>query len=113
MIFCNQCGTQLNAGTKFCGKCGAQAASTPVQQQPIQAAPQYMQQQPGQTVANPNDAPSGGFAVLSFFLPLLALILWIVWKDSNPQKANSCKKGGIVGVVVELVFVVIIVLLLL
>ena len=27
MVFCNECGTQLNEETRLCGKCGAQAVS--------------------------------------------------------------------------------------
>jgi hypothetical protein len=52
------------------------------------------------TTANPLDAPSGGFAVLCFFIPLVGLILYLVWKDEYPLKAKSCGKGALIGVIV-------------
>ena len=50
------------------------------------------------------DGPSVGFAVLSFFFPLIGLILYLVWKDSNPLKAKSCGKGALVGVIISAAF---------
>jgi hypothetical protein len=49
---------------------------------------------------NPLDAPSGGFAVLCFFMPLVGLILYLVWKDEYPLKAKSCGKGALIGAIV-------------
>jgi hypothetical protein len=44
-------------------------------QQPYQQPyPQYQQPYYGKRV-DPNDAPSGGFAALGFFFPLIGLIL--------------------------------------
>jgi hypothetical protein len=36
---------------------------------------------------------------LSFFFPLVGLILWLVWLDSSPKKAKSCGIGALVGVI--------------
>ncbi len=41
---------------------------------------------------------SAGIAVLSFILPLVGLILWLVWKNSRPGKAISASKGALVSV---------------
>jgi len=49
------------------------------------------------------DAPSGGFATLGFFFPLIGLILFLVWKDQTPLKARSAGKGALIGVIVEVV----------
>ena len=53
----------------------------------------------GQAVLVPGDAPSMGFAVLGFFIPLVGLILYLVWKDQFPLKARSCGKGALIGVI--------------
>ncbi|MBQ7044746.1 MAG: hypothetical protein IJN78_09150 [Clostridia bacterium] len=76
----------------------------PYQQAPYQQAP--YQQAPYQQPAVA-DAPSKGFAVLSFFFPLVGLILWLVWKDKTPLKAKSCGKGALIGVIVNIVFSII------
>ena len=46
------------------------------------------------TVVNPNEKHTG-FVVLGFFFPLIALILYLVWKDTEPAKAMACGKGGL------------------
>lgn len=51
------------------------------------------------------DAPNAGFAVLSFFFPLVGLILYLVWNDQYPLKAKSCGKGALIGVITEVALV--------
>jgi hypothetical protein len=62
--------------------------------------------QPGSTPnANPLDAPSGGFAALGFFVPLVGLILFLMWKDGEfPRRARSAGKGALIGAIVAVVF---------
>jgi hypothetical protein len=52
-------------------------------------------------VSKETDAPNMGFAVLSFFIPLVGLILYLTWKDETPLKAKSCGKGALLGVIVS------------
>jgi len=65
----------------------------------------------GQTASMPGDAPSMGFAVLSFFFPLVGLILYLVWKDQFPMKARSCGGGALIAVIVSVALGVLSVLL--
>ncbi|MBQ9270217.1 MAG: zinc-ribbon domain-containing protein [Oscillospiraceae bacterium] len=51
----------------------------------------------------PYDAPSGGYAVLGFFIPVVGLILYLVWKDQTPLRARSAGKGALIGVIVGVV----------
>jgi hypothetical protein len=46
------------------------------------------------------DAPAPGFAVLGFFIPVVGLILWLIWKDATPLKARSVGKGALISVIV-------------
>lgn len=117
MAFCNNCGTQVADHINVCPSCGSAiynynngAYQQPNMgyQQPYQQYPPYQQpyppyqQQPyyGKRV-DPNDAPSGGFAALGFFFPLIGLILYLVWKDESPLKAKSCGKGALAGFLVS------------
>ena len=76
MKYCSHCGAQIDDNAVICVKCGCSVA-------------------PNNT--NPQDAPSAGFAVLSFFFPV---------------KAKSCGKGALIGfisgVVLWLIYAVII-----
>jgi len=56
---------------------------------------------------NPNDAPSAGFAILGFFIPILGFILWLAWSNTSPKKSKSCGKGALWGIIVFLAAVII------
>lgn len=81
-MFCRNCGQQLPDGSLFCPRCGTsvQAGASPVQDKTL---------------------PSPGIAVLSFFFPIVGLILYLVWMDSEPGKAKSAGKGALIGVIVS------------
>lgn len=83
MKYCTHCGKEIDDAAVICVHCGA--AVTPMQQP---------------TVPVTDDAPSGGFAVLGFFFPIIGLILYLCWKDQQPLKAKSCGKGALIGVIV-------------
>ena len=78
MKYCSHCGAQIDDNAVICVKCGCSVA---------------------QNNTNPQDAPNAGFAVLSFFLPVVGLILWLVWMNTSPLKAKSCGKGALIGVI--------------
>ena len=76
-------------------------AYTPVEPVYAPTAPQYA---PQYQRAYPMDAPSAGFAVLGFFIPVVGLILYLVWKDQTPLKARSAGKGALISVIVTVAF---------
>ena len=43
------------------------------------------------------------FKVLSFLIPIVGLVLFLVWKDSEPEKAKACGKWALIGFVVSFV----------
>ena len=88
-MYCRYCGKQIEEDARFCPNCGS------AQQEERQAPP------PQQRYVDPNDAPSGGFAVLGFFFPVVGLILFLVWQDTMPQRAKSCGKGALTAVIVS------------
>lgn len=100
-MFCNNCGKKIADNSKFCSECGAKLTDTE----------QYDNYQPiNQTefnsslVDNPDDGSSFGYALLSFFVPIIGLVLFIVWNKEYPKRAKSCLHGIIVGVVLWAVF---------
>ena len=54
------------------------------------------------------DKGSFGWAVLGFFIPLVGLILFLVWKNEKPKSAKKAGVGAIVGAVAGLILPVII-----
>ena len=43
---------------------------------------------------------TAGWAILSFFFPIVGLILFIVWKDSKPKSSSAAGKGALIGFIV-------------
>ena len=87
----------------------AQQPSYP--QQPTYQQPAYAQQPAYQQPAyspgysqQSNDSGSFGWAVLGFFIPLVGLILWLVWKDTKPKSAKMAGIGALVGVGISLLW---------
>ena len=115
-MYCKHCGKEITDETKFCPFCGgaqedvnasqkaqANASQDTWQNNQYQAQnQQYNGQQ--QYAPQTQDARSGGFAFLCFLFPIVGLILYLVWKDTLPLRAKSCGKGAIIGVIVEVVF---------
>lgn len=131
-MHCNVCGREFEGGTNFCPFCAAplneefqQNYQNQNQQWGAQpnGAPNYGNQPPygappqqtyaggqyyGQQPINPNDKPSAGLNFVAFFVPLVGLILYILWKDETPVKAKAIGKWALIGVVVSVVFSIIV-----
>jgi len=87
-MYCHQCGKEVGEG-KFCPYCGASLTTD----QTVQGYQPINQQ------TTDKDESSFGFALLSFFIPVVGFILFLVWNKELPLKAKSCLKGFISGIV--------------
>ncbi|MBP3441831.1 MAG: hypothetical protein J6L62_03415 [Clostridia bacterium] len=114
MNYCMNCGREYDGAPGYCPECAATYQQPPYQQAPQYQQPPYQQapyqQPPVQNVyvqapypPTEVDAPNTGFAILSFFFPIVGLILYIIWKDKTPLKAKSCGKGALISVIVSVV----------
>ena len=100
MKYCYRCGAPVEDNANFCQNCGT-----------AQNQPQYSQynqygqyQQNTQPVQPPvEDKKSFLIALLSFFIPLVGIILYFVWKDSTPLKAKSALKGALIAIVIAVI----------
>ncbi len=90
MAYCHKCGKEIDDDAVVCVHCGCAVPSA------------------ANSGAASDDASSAAFAVLSFFFPLVGLILFLVWKDTYPKRAKSAGKGALIGVIVNVVFSVIV-----
>lgn len=88
-MYCSQCGKENANQAVACTGCGVALR---------QVAPQK--------TTNPDDARSSGFALLGFLFPLIGIILWLIWRNETPLKANSCAKGAIISIILGVVLFV-------
>lgn len=90
MKYCSKCGNQINDDAVVCLNCGC--------------AVENAQSLPNNAEV---DAPNTGMAVLGFFIPIVGLILYLIWKDKTPLKAKSAGKGALIGFIAGVVFSII------
>lgn len=80
MKFCSNCGNQIDDQAVVCTKCGV-SVNAPATE--------------GSTV---------GWGVLGFFIPIVGLILFLVWKSEKPRAAKSAGIGALISTIITVVF---------
>lgn len=81
MAYCKNCGSVLDDGATFCASCGTAQNTAPAVK----------------------DEGGFGWSLLGCCFPVVALILYLVWKDTKPNTAQAVCHGAIVGVILSLV----------
>lgn len=82
-MFCKNCGKEIDEKAVVCVHCGVAA---------------------NEGGLNPEDKPSIGLNILSFFIPLAGLIMYFMMKKDTPNKAKSIIKWTIVSIIIYVVF---------
>ncbi|MGN1170000.1 MAG: zinc ribbon domain-containing protein [Acutalibacteraceae bacterium] len=100
MKYCPYCGKEVMEGAAVCLGCGRSLNN-------FNNNTNNYNPNPYQQNSSVPDAPSFGFAVLGFLIPVVGLILYLVWKDTTPLKAKSAGKGALISVIVSVVFSII------
>ena len=94
LVHCRECGEMISETAPTCPKCGAN-------QRPSGSA----------SSGSVDLDPSTGLNILSFLVPLVGLILYLVEKDKSPRRAKACGKWALIGFVVSIIFSIIIVVI--
>lgn len=82
-MYCPHCGKEIADIAVICPACGTKVEKVTA---PVEA-----------------DKSSFWFGLLSFFFPIVGLILFIIWKDNMPKRAKSAGIGAIIGVIAGIV----------
>ena len=89
MKYCVNCGEKVDVNAGFCNRCGTKINGD-VSNQQIS-----------------NDNGGFGWSVLGFFIPVVGLILYLVWKNERPKTAKSVGKGALVYLIFYIAILVI------
>ena len=87
MKYCSHCGKELLDESVVCPHCGC-AVSTKITLE---------------------DVPSLVLNIISFFFPLIALLLYVHYQDKAPKKAKAIMESGVIGIIIVVSFWVIII----
>ncbi len=123
-MICPRCSNNVDDRFRLCDRCGAemppltsQSEAQPTgeqtqppyygyyQQPPVPPAQQYGYGVP-YGYPMPEDKPDTALNVLSFFIPILGLVLYFVEKDTKPNKAKAALKWSLISWGVAAVFFV-------
>lgn len=85
MMYCKNCGSEVEDHQDVCLKCGTSTKSAP-------------------TVV---DNGGFGWGLLGFCVPLAGLILYLVWKQERPKTSKSAGIGALISLIFCAVFYVI------
>ena len=113
---CNHCNQLLEDDAKFCPVCGNKIEESNLENeennQTITTNSDYSYYNQNNMNATPinqkADSSSVGFGILSFFFPIVGLILFLVWKAETPKKAKSCGIGALIGALIGVIFYIIV-----
>lgn len=83
-MFCKYCGRKIEEDARFCPYCGADTSSE-VQNHPVSKTPL-------------NADSNILWGLLCFFFPVVGLIIYLCWRDTQPERAKVCGICAIVGV---------------
>ena len=113
--YCVRCGCAVYRGSEvrtsqgiLCNMCNAERKRAAAARRYASSAA-YRPSVPARKERQYNDMPSFGWALLSFLIPIVGIILFAVFCGNYPLRAKSCLKGFIVGIIVEILLPIMIV----
>lgn len=104
MAYCTNCGTELENGANKCPFCGLPQTPTPT---PTSTNTIYTSD------SNSKNEDTGGFlyGFIGCCIPIVGLILFLVWKDTQPKNAKAAGIGALISVICIVVFYVLVFLI--
>lgn len=88
-MFCSKCGKEIVDEAVVCPNCGCAVNGSNSMN----------------CAAAGEDIPNGGLNILSFFIPLVGLILFCTMHSKTPRKAKQIGIFALVGFIINLVLV--------
>lgn len=99
MKYCSKCGKEIMDEAVICPGCGCAQENNVQNNVQGNSVPQIKE-----ALSDiQNEAWSNsGWSLLGFFIPIVGLILYLVWKETSPSKAKAAGYGALIGFVISL-----------
>lgn len=101
MSYCVKCGKKLEDNVGFCPDCG-QAVLGSVIKESLSVSTNNL-------IAH--DKPSNVVKWISFFFPIIGIILYVLWQGTTPKKARSALEGAMKGLLTCVILVIVFILI--
>ena len=83
--YCPSCGEKLDDNYNICPNCGEKLSNTPSDH--------------GENQGPAEDEQTFLWGLLGFFIPVVGLILFLVWRQDRPAAGNAAGTGALVSVI--------------
>lgn len=100
-MYCEYCGNKIEDNALFCGNCGARVERTEPKDNDVNGGNTDFSDRFAPTIDKNKTERSFGISVLTFFFPIVGLILYLVWRKSREGLAISAGKGALVSLSVS------------
>lgn len=117
-MFCRECGKKVEDGSKYCVSCGTKILpigyiekNNEEKEENLEQSKEIKQVENDTKknkieIDNKKDKPSFWYNLLGFFMPITAVLLFLLKGEEYTKKAKSCLKWAIGGCVTKFVLVI-------
>lgn len=88
---CSNCGSDNAANTKFCTNCGTKLSGTEKTENVVV------------NNSTPEEGSGIGWGFLGFFIPIVGIILFFVWKQDKPKSSKAAGIGALISIIWSIV----------
>ena len=93
MKYCTYCGSGIDDTASFCSNCGAKTGENNSFAS-FDTSGTY-------TAPEKNNDENTGILILSLFVPIIGLIFYLMWNETQPGKARSALKGLLISIILS------------
>lgn len=101
-MICKWCNREVQNNTQFCTYCGKELNDANNNINPNSTSVNF-----GNPFEKTEEKVNVGLAILSWFIPLVGLILFLVKKDDKPKTAKACGLCALISFILNLVVVIV------
>ncbi len=99
MKYCSKCGKEIMDEAVICPGCGCAQENNVQNNVQGNSVPQIKE---AFSDIQKEAWSNSGWLLLGFFIPIVGLILYLVWKETSPSKAKAAGYGALIGFVISL-----------
>ena len=94
-MYCQNCGAKIEQGAEYCSSCGNSIKNN----------------SNGNVEVSNSTSSSIGWGILGFFIPIVGLVLFLVWKQERPKDSKAAGIGALISIIAYIVLIIIFMLI--